>query len=873
MSRMKAIVFDFIQNQIYTNQEQVNGLTTKQVDEALNLQRSNASTLLNQLVQEKKLVKSTSRPVLYSLAEPIAEKDAFDVIIGANQSLKNAIQLAKAAVLYPKNPLNVLIQAKPGCGTSYFVDTLVDFAKQRQVLTKEAPYIKINCRNYSKDPHLLDEDLFGTNEDYANSVFEKAWSGILFLEAYDSLNTKQQNKILDFLNNKIPLFQEKKQSQPNNVMVILSIMPSKELLINQAIPLTIELPEIEKRSYKERFDLINHFFSREAVHSRRTIVVPSEVIRGLLLANFSYQVKELKMDITAACAKGYVRVINEGDQDIALSLADFKPEIKQSLLRVKENAMVFDELFGNVEHIIYDKNEGYLKEFGKNERLYLYEEIRNQYQSLSESGINELTITPLMNKYVQNLFNKYNYYNVFDDQYNITQLAKIVDAKVIQIVDFWLKTCKKELNREFKSSVFYGLCLHINSLLTLASNRQTLSQEEVTQFIQQYPEEYALSVQLSIELKKQLNLNLPKDEIILILLFLINQEQTQLTGHPVLLYIMHGNRTASSLAETTNMLTQTNNIYSYDMKLDSTPRQSMIEIKQVIKRIDQGQGVIVLYDMGSIKTIVETIAEELNCKLRLIYLPITLIGIEAARKSAMETDIDYVYHTVSMSMNDLLQKAEKGYELIITLCHTGEGGAEQLKRYIESYSKLGMKVKALAISSRNELIKEVSNLKKVYKVHAFVGTYDPNIFGIPFISIGKVFETPKETLDRLLLFEPVKTQFFDYTEVYNYLADSFKYTDIGKLKMVLPEVIDEICALYPLSLDQSIGLFMHLACLIERLLENRSPNIAKANLAVMKTFKQDALIIAKILRKLEKSFDVLINDLELSTILLIIKKL
>ncbi|MIW12468.1 PRD domain-containing protein, partial [Listeria monocytogenes] len=306
--------------------------------------------------------------------------------------------------------------------------------------------------------------------------------------------------------------------------------------------------------------------------------------------------------------------------------------------------------------------------------------------------------------------------------HNITQLAKIVDAKVIQIVDFWLKTCKKELNREFKSSVFYGLCLHINSLLTLASNRQTLSQEEVTQFIQQYPEEYALSVQLSIELKKQLNLNLPKDEIILILLFLINQEQTQLTGHPVLLYIMHGNRTASSLAETTNMLTQTNNIYSYDMKLDSTPRQSMIEIKEVIKRIDQGQGVIVLYDMGSIKTIVETIAEELNCKLRLIYLPITLIGIEAARKSAMETDIDYVYHTVSMSMNDLLQKAEKGYELIITLCHTGEGGAEQLKRYIESYSKLGMKVKALAISSRNELIKEVSNLKKVYKVHAFVGT-------------------------------------------------------------------------------------------------------------------------------------------------------
>jgi transcriptional regulatory protein LevR len=309
------------------------------------------------------------------------------------------------------------------------------------------------------------------------------------------------------------------------------------------------------------------------------------------------------------------------------------------------------------------------------------------------------------------------------------------------------------------------------------------------------------------------------------------------------------------------------------MKLDSKPHQAMAEIKQLVKRIDQGQGIIVIYDMGSIKTIVETIADDLNCKIRLIFMPITLIGIEAARKSAMEIDIDYVYHSVSMSKNDLLQKAEKGADLIITLCHTGEGGAEQLKHYIQRYSKLGMKIKPLAISSRNELIKEVASLKKVYKIHAFVGTFDPNLFGIPFISIGKVFENSKENLDRLLMFEPLKTQFFDYTEVYQYLTESFKYTDVDKLKMLLPETIDDISLHYDLSLDQTIGLFMHIACLVERLLEGKGHPMLRDNQAVLRTFKQDRIIISKILKKIERSFDIIVTDAEISTIILIIKKL
>ena len=97
-------------------------------------------------------------------------------------------------------------------------------------------------------------------------------------------------------------------------------------------------------------------------------------------------------------------------------------------------------------------------------------------------------------------------------------------------------------------------------------------------------------------------------------------------------------------------------------------------------KIDKGQGVIVIYDMGSIKTMLETIEEETNIKIRLINMPITLIGIDIARRCSMESDIDYIYHLTHLEMNKMRNYEEKLNQVIVTLCHTGEGGAIQLKR-------------------------------------------------------------------------------------------------------------------------------------------------------------------------------------------------
>lgn len=876
MKNIKETVYEFIQQEIYSNNENKNGLETKTIAEALDLHRSNVSALLNELVKEGRLSKTTTRPVYYKLPEQShqsSEKSCFTQLIGYNGSLRNAIQLAQAAILYPRSSLNVLLSSKTGCGTTYFASLMFEFAKEMGILSKDAPYVKIDCRHYSKNISVLDDELFGTQGNLNSSCFVKAQKGMLFIDNVDLLDAKQQGCLFRFLDSgKIYSEDKSKSLDCNDLFLVLACSPQSVLQINRIIPVTIELPELKDRSMDERFDLINHFFQVEASNSDRSIEVTAESIKALLLSDFNYNVKGLELDIKSACANAYVRVVNESEQAICVCVNDFKGQIKKSLLNLKSYDTEIDVLLGKRESIIYDKNiigQGY---YDPHSTADMYSEIKKQYDELSNLGITDSGIENVMNTHIRNLFKKYRYYNGFDDSNNLEQLSKIVDPRIISLVNGFLNTCKKELGINYKSNIFYGLCLHINSLLTLNLSDQRIDNNQVIKIVQDYPQEYAASVQFAIILKEKMNLNLPIHEIVLIAMFLIESDENSDDNHPVLLYIMHGSGTASSLKDVTNSLTHCHNAYSYDLALNIGTRQAMEEIKSLIEKIDGGKGVIVIYDMGSIKTMLETIAEEIDVKIRYINMPITLIGIDVARKCSMENDIDYVYHMANLEINNMKKNVEKHNNIIVTLCHTGEGGAAQLKLYIDQYSKLGMKTIALAISSRNALLKEVLALQKTYNIHSFVGAYDPKLFGIPFISIQKVFESSKEDLDRILMFEPVNSRAVDYNDVYKYLGEQFKYTSISKLKTVLPNIIDEFSTLYSFTEDQRVGLFMHLACLVERLLDGKSVVNNTDRSKIISVFKEDYQAIVKILKPFEKTFKIIIDDNELATIIMIIKK-
>ena len=255
-------------------------------------------------------------------------------------------------------------------------------------------------------------------------------------------------------------------------------------------------------------------------------------------------------------------------------------------------------------------------------------------------------------------------------------------------------------------------------------------------------------------------------------------------GKPIVLYVMHGSGTARSLRDVTNTVTGMDNAFCYDLDLDSDVRTAKEELKKHILNIERGGGIIAIYDMGSIKPMLESIGEETGVKICCLHIPITLLGIAAAQKCYDENDVDMVYHDLCKEMNEQRYDHNSRNSVIITLCHTGPEGAKYLKDYIDQHSRLGIKTIALNISGRKILLKEAMELKRSYHIHAFVGTYDPKLLGIPYIPASKRLNAEPQNVDRTLLFEPVRLPAVDYSRVYGYLQEQLKFASVAKLKRV-----------------------------------------------------------------------------------------
>ena len=125
------------------------GVTATEISLKLDLDRSNVSKDLNNLVKINKAVKTNGRPVHFfesSLYSKIFMKfnyndekkqgdmDVFQKIIGSDISLKDSINKAKAALFYPGNGLPILITGKTGVGKTYFVEKMYEYALKKEVI-------------------------------------------------------------------------------------------------------------------------------------------------------------------------------------------------------------------------------------------------------------------------------------------------------------------------------------------------------------------------------------------------------------------------------------------------------------------------------------------------------------------------------------------------------------------------------------------------------------------------------------------------------------------------------------------------------------------------------------------------------------------
>lgn len=782
-------------------------ITTRFLSEKLKMQRTNISSILNQLVNEGKLVKYNGRPVLYQLADENASGngDVFEQLVGYDSSLKEAIASAKAAVLYPEGNPTILITAKHGSGVSHFAKTVFRFAQASGKLKTRAPWILWDCKTLFDDQDKFQEIFLGDHE--KEGILKKASGGMLILDNIDVVSERNLDWLLAFLRGeKIQGQDEWAWQKDYHCITIFSTMKdTNEMMLNLLrgrMDFRISLPSLEERSIEERFLILQKFFKEEAKAMDRMIEVDTSILHALLLYEVTDDIKGLKNDIHTGCANSYVRSYNTGNKTIVLLMSDFPNYVRKGIMYYRSYKNKIDEMIKNGCKYTFYKNQ--MLRDNKTAKKDIYQSIDARKRDLERHALTEEEINMAVSNQLESEFEEY-FEQLCERVDSMDTLNKMVSEKLISLTRKFLLKAAEQLSCKFSKEIFCGICLHVNSCLIKVSKKQRISNEEIARLLSKYPMHYELVKEFQEELGKEFNVKLNVDDLIFLMMFLLEAKKDVDESKVVTLIAMHGSHAASSIAAVVNVLSDDSKVQAFDMDLDKNVRIVYEELKEKIIKIDQGKGILLIYDMGSIHTMAESIAQETKIAIRCVEVPITLVGIAGSSKAAEMKTLDEVA--------DYLQDNFSGLQ------------------YFRAKPMPEMKPE---IEKNEEIIEQVME------------------------------ESSQEE---------------SINEVFEYLGDQFPQFDIDLMKNYLLVIIGQIEHEMNLVLDEDkkIGLIVHIVCLIDKLQQQHTPSVNFMAYSVLGDFgdgRYGGLFekMKTFLKPLEETFDVMIQDNEIATIISIIRK-
>lgn len=871
MKKNKERVYKYLQDHATEIED---GFITNDLAKKLHFQRSNMSTILNELVEEKRLIKSSGRPVRYFLAEDGLTGDGgtvFHQLIGGNQgSLQNHIDLAKASLMYPGKGLSVLLVGARGTGKTYFAQTMYQFAHQTGLLAESAPFLIIDGKKEESYPEL-------------SNLLERAGSrqsclelsgGILYVQHLEFFSASIRHDILQLAN----LGQK-------DFFLICSISDKVtgglKDTIWETFPVKLEFPRLENRGLKERFEFIQYFLSQEAEGMKREIVTDSDVLRCLLLYSCTEQLDQLQQDIQLACATAFMRDIHRKRDRISVFLGDFPTEVRKGILFYEQRKQEIETLVTTTGTYIFKGGKGRtvsIQQGHPKNHENIYQVIEHRRRELKQQGLVDAEINELLSITVENRLTHFAREHE-EKEHDREVLERIAGSWLVEEVEEFLMSASDQLGRIFPTSLIHALSLHLSAAVT-NSKAHPLSEEKLSMLQQEYAAEYQLSMDFLAKLEEEFSYTFDKAEVGYITHFLIQSRQE--SEQVAVLLAMHGSGTAQSVVQVVNSLLSYSQIRAYDMQLDKDLVVVYEELKVLLQQLDQGKGVLVVYDMGSLRLVLETIGKETGIRLRFIQIPLTLIALEIARRVDDGLSLEELHQAITDSMTDTLQvtqqihRRETRPRAIITLCMSGEGAALVMKDYIEQKGNIqDTEVVALALSDKRRLFSALKRLKKRFEIVCIVGTYNPHIFGIPFVSIATLYTTPIEQLEvAMYLQENVETFSPTYEEVYHYLKEQQPGLDVTALKRYLPSFVKKLKSeVGGLKLNQEVGLFVHMASLISRLQTGgqvpKNPNTDRIITSQKRLYYQ----LVELLQPLEEEFGVTFPEDELANIISVVKEI
>ena len=862
------------------------GVTTSKVAMDLDLVRTNASKELNVLVKEGKLAKTATRPVKYFFADQaqpaiastskekkakdqapkIANKDQkdhqddiFDHLIGRTSSLKNQIEQAKAAILYPPHGLNVLITGPTGSGKTYFANAMNQFACNQGVISNPR-LTTFNCADYAHNPQLLMSHLFGyvkgaftgANEDQ-EGLIQKADGGILFLDEVHRLPPEGQEMIFYLMDHgTYSRLGETDKAHHANLRLICATTedPESSLLATfvRRIPIVVQMPSFNSRTMRERFGLLKQMLLIEANRIHKKIYFDEDVARSLIGSVTYGNVGQLKSNVQLVCAQGFLNNIQEKDA-IYLHFEQLPPNIKDGLSRLANDREQFGDLAKMMDPqmaVAPDDSTALINDEDNYELPYnLYEIIGDKAALLSKEGLDQEAI----NNFIMTDINVHlkGFYSDKHLERDQDDLYEIVDQDVVDLTNR-LKQILKDAGYQISTNFLYAMSLHISSFIKRVESGKPLRKvaPNMISMVQDYPQEFEYAKLVKDEIENHYHLPVPDSELYYLAVLLISLQAEKQNGKVGIVVAAHGNSTASSMVQVVDQLLNPDNLTAFDMSLDMSPQEALKGIEEKVRQVDSRNGVILLVDMGSLSTFDEKISEHTGIKVKSVDMVTTALVLETARKTSLiDSDLENVYREISefsgYSRTTEREKTEVQHlpkqtdvmtdqqpKAILAICSTGQGTAVKIKKMLDSIlvDHLIDDIVVIPISVV-DMEQQIAKIQKDYRIVAVTGIARPHL-SVPFVSLEKLLQGGGEqfitAIENFTNNIEAENQLETSEEmakerIQHYLGRYFTFLNPEKVTVVLWEYC-KVVEKGPVKLKNSlkVNLSMHLAGVIERIL-------------------------------------------------------
>jgi transcriptional regulatory protein LevR/transcriptional regulator with AAA-type ATPase domain len=914
-----TLSYEDIGNAIRNNENP--GIDATLIQKELGIVRNNASTILNQLWKENRLVKINSRPVTfltYGIIETIKEhyplelknsyalnelKTAFDApipkesmddpflhLLGNHSSLLNQIAQAKAAIVYPPKGLHTLILGESGVGKTTFASAMHEYGMLAQnKTTADFPFVTFNCADYFNNPQLLLSQLFGhvknafTGADRDKiGLVEKADGGILFLDEIHRLPPDGQEMLFYLMDkgeyNRLGEIGTKRTS---NLLIIAATTeePTGALLATfiRRIPVTITLPTFAEKPISEKIEIIDHFFYCEAINLNKQIILAPEILKSLAIYDFKVgNIGQLRSEIKLLCAKAFLQHL-QNNQSIHIDFPMLTKEIREGLFdyaKLDNSIKNYLNMFSENIIISTTKEHEYYPFEVKND---IYELIVNKLDTLKTQGLSNEAINEELKSEVSQYFSDImkNFHTV---RANIAMLYKLVPKEIVDVTTDLIDFAEHQLSTKFNNKFIFGLSFHIQALLKRIEEDKVIQNQHLSKIKRENPQEFLVARELVKKISEKFGVLIPEDEKgFLALLLAHNKLESPNDAKIGIIVICHGDTTASSIVNVANSLLNTEWGKAIDMPLSATISETYNKVRSAVIALNRGKGVILLVDMGSLLDFGEKLMSDTGIKIKTLDNISTPLVLEVLRNVLYKMDdLDSLHQSLTKqdTVNTLVCKNKQ--TAILSVCVTGQGSSIMAKNILEDLLKTHYQNQIeIIVVNYLDAKKKLQESSQNYNVVAVVGNINPDL-KLPYFPINKLLDKDFQKeffhlLDINLSVTAPVTQVTKtvYEKAKEMLEQYVKYINPKFAVINIKKFIDNINYTSE-NEDFILDLIVHTGCMLDRCIHKDAVLFENVS-AFKKEHPQDFALVRTNIDVLAKEYDININDDEVCYIVKIIK--